>query len=39
MENIYMPFKSKILNIKKHTETDYTFRMEFARRGKAWSIF
>jgi len=29
MENIYLPFKSKILNIKKHTETDYTFRMEF----------
>ncbi|SHH14957.1 anaerobic sulfite reductase subunit AsrB [Clostridium grantii] len=29
MENMYMPFKSKILSIKKHTETDYTFRMEY----------
>ena len=29
MKNIYMPFKSKILKISKHTETDYTFRMEF----------
>ena len=29
MKNIYKPFKSKILKISKHTETDYTFRMEY----------
>lgn len=39
MENIYMPFKSKILNIKKHTETDYTFRMEFEGEVKPGQFF
>ena len=39
MENIYMPFKSKILNIKKHTETDYTFRMEFNGEVKPGQFF
>jgi len=39
MENIYMPFKSKILNIKKHTETDYTFRMEFRGEVKPGQFF
>jgi anaerobic sulfite reductase subunit B len=39
MENIYMPFKSKILNIKKHTETDYTFRMEFKGEVKPGQFF
>ncbi|MBX4258567.1 anaerobic sulfite reductase subunit AsrB [Clostridium estertheticum] len=39
MENIYMPFKSKILNIKKHTETDYTFRMEFVGAVKPGQFF
>ncbi|MBU3111626.1 anaerobic sulfite reductase subunit AsrB [Clostridium lacusfryxellense] len=39
MENIYMPFKSKILNIKKHTETDYTFRMEFIGGVKPGQFF
>lgn len=39
MENIYMPFKSKILNIKKHTETDYTFRMEFHGAVKPGQFF
>ncbi|MBZ9685420.1 anaerobic sulfite reductase subunit AsrB [Clostridium estertheticum] len=39
MENIYMPFKSKILNIKKHTETDYTFRMEFRGDVKPGQFF
>jgi len=39
MENIYMPFKSKILNIKKHTETDYTFRMEFVGEVKPGQFF
>lgn len=39
MKNIYMPFKSKILNIKKHTETDYTFRMEFHGEVKPGQFF
>ena len=39
MKNIYMPFKSKILNIKKHTETDYTFRMEFTNDVKPGQFF
>lgn len=34
-----MPFKSKILNIKKHTETDYTFRMEFHGAVKPGQFF
>lgn len=29
MNNIYMPFKSKILDIIKHTDIEFTFRMEF----------
>ena len=39
MKNIYLPFKSKILNIKKHTETDYTFRMEFVGAVKPGQFF
>ena len=39
MKNIYMPFKSKILNISKHTETDYTFRMEFEGVVKPGQFF
>jgi anaerobic sulfite reductase subunit B len=39
MENIYMPFKSKILNIQKHTETDYTFRMQFSGEVKPGQFF
>ena len=39
MKNIYMPFKSKILNISKHTETDYTFRMEFKGVVKPGQFF
>jgi anaerobic sulfite reductase subunit B len=39
MGNIYMPFKSKILNIQKHTETDYTFRMEFEGEVKPGQFF
>lgn len=39
MKNIYMPFKSKILNIRKHTETDYTFRMEFEGEVKPGQFF
>lgn len=29
MENIYLPFISKILSITSHTDIDYTFRMEY----------
>lgn len=29
MENIYLPFISKILSITAHTDIDYTFRMEY----------
>lgn len=39
MENIYIPFKSKILDIHKHTETDYTFRMEFIGEVKPGQFF
>lgn len=39
MKNIYMPFNSKILNIRKHTETDYTFRMEFRGKVKPGQFF
>ncbi|GCD10217.1 anaerobic sulfite reductase subunit AsrB [Clostridium tagluense] len=39
MKNIYMPFKSKILKISKHTETDYTFRMEFDGVVKSGQFF
>jgi len=39
MKNIYMPFKSKILSISKHTETDYTFRMEFEGVVKPGQFF
>ncbi|MFT5873925.1 MAG: anaerobic sulfite reductase subunit B [Clostridium sp.] len=39
MKNIYMPFISKILKISKHTETDYTFRMEFRGDVKPGQFF
>ena len=29
MENIYLPFISKIISITEHTDIDYTFRMEY----------
>lgn len=37
--NIYMPFKSEILNIKKHTEIEYTFRMSFNGEVKPGQFF
>nr|WP_096877960.1 anaerobic sulfite reductase subunit AsrB [Clostridium amazonitimonense] len=37
--NVYMPFKSKILDIKKHTEIEYTFRMEFKGDVKPGQFF
>jgi anaerobic sulfite reductase subunit B len=39
MKNIYMPFRSEILKISKHTETDYTFRMEFTGEVKPGQFF
>ncbi|MGK0467731.1 anaerobic sulfite reductase subunit AsrB [Clostridium sp.] len=39
MKNIYMPFRSKILKISKHTQTDYTFRMEFVGKVKPGQFF
>ena len=39
MKNIYMPFRSKILKISKHTETDYTFRMLFIGEVKPGQFF
>ncbi|MDP4146991.1 MAG: anaerobic sulfite reductase subunit AsrB [Bacillota bacterium] len=29
MENVYMPFKSRILEITPHTDIEYNFRMEY----------
>lgn len=37
--NIYLPFKSKIISIKPHTEIDYTFRMEFEGEVKPGQFF
>jgi anaerobic sulfite reductase subunit B len=39
MNNIYMPSRSKILKISKHTQTDYTFRMEFDGDVKPGQFF
>jgi anaerobic sulfite reductase subunit B len=39
MKKIYMPSKSKILKISKHTQTDYTFRMEFVGEVKPGQFF
>lgn len=37
--NVYLPFKSKILDIKAHTDIDYTFRMEFEGEVKPGQFF
>ena len=29
MENVYIPFASEILEVIKHTEKEFTFRMEY----------
>ena len=29
MSNPYIPFASRILDVKKHTQKEYTFRMEY----------
>lgn len=39
MENIYMPFPSRILDILQHTDIDYTFRMEFKGNVKPGQFF
>ncbi len=39
MKNEYIPFKSKILDIIKHTEIEYTFRMEYTGDVKPGQFF
>lgn len=39
MENGYAPFPSKILAIKKHTATEYTFTMEFHGTVRSGQFF
>ena len=37
--NVYMPFKSEILGIKKHTDIEYTFRMAYEGEVKPGQFF
>lgn len=39
MSNVYTPFASKILNVKKHTDIEYTFRMDFTGDVKPGQFF
>ncbi|OBR94048.1 MULTISPECIES: anaerobic sulfite reductase subunit AsrB [Clostridium] len=39
MENVYLPKASKILDITKHTDIDYTFKMEFKGTVKPGQFF
>ncbi|MDO5714015.1 MAG: anaerobic sulfite reductase subunit AsrB [Tissierellia bacterium] len=39
MTNEYLPFPSKILNVKKHTEIEYTFSMEYQGDVKPGQFF
>ncbi|GIM27509.1 anaerobic sulfite reductase subunit B [Clostridium polyendosporum] len=39
MSNIYMPFQSEILDVKQHTEIEYTFRMSFKGDVKPGQFF
>lgn len=39
MENVYIPFRSKILSITPHTDIDYTFRMEYKGDVKPGQFF
>jgi anaerobic sulfite reductase subunit B len=39
MDNIYLPMRSKILKIEKHTDIDYTFRMEYRGLAKPGQFF
>ncbi|SHI20660.1 anaerobic sulfite reductase subunit AsrB [Clostridium intestinale] len=37
--NVYMPFKTEILDIKQHTDIEYTFRLSFAGDVKPGQFF
>jgi len=39
MDNLYKPFLSKIVKIVKHTDTEYTFRMEYHGDVKPGQFF
>lgn len=39
MNNEYLPFSSKILQVKKHTDIEYTFRMAFTGDVKPGQFF
>lgn len=39
MKNDYIPFPSKILEVIRHTEIEYTFRMEFQGEVKPGQFF
>ncbi|TDT62292.1 anaerobic sulfite reductase subunit AsrB [Fonticella tunisiensis] len=39
MENVYIPFSSRILEIKQHTDIDYTFKMEYRGEVKPGQFF
>lgn len=39
MHNEYMPFLSEILDVKKHTEIEYTFRMSYQGEVKPGQFF
>lgn len=39
MSNVYMPFASEILDIKKHTDIEYSFKMSFKGEVKPGQFF
>lgn len=39
MSNVYMPFSSEILEIKKHTDIEYSFRMSYKGEVKPGQFF
>jgi anaerobic sulfite reductase subunit B len=39
MDNVYLPMRSKILKIEKHTDIDYTYRMEYRGLAKPGQFF
>ena len=39
MENAYIPFPSKVLDVIKHTDIEYTFRLEFTGDVKPGQFF
>ena len=41
IKNDYIPFPSRILEVMRHTEIEYTFRMEFhgtVRQGQFFEV-